>query len=360
MGETTIVPFGPQHPVLPEPIHLDLELDDEQVIRALPSVGYVHRGLELLAERYDYVEMAQVAERICGICSFIHSQGYCQGAEYLMGVEVPPRAVYLRTLWAEISRIQSHLLWLGLSADAFGFESLFQHSWRIREMLVDIIEETTGGRVIFGACKVGGVRHDVEAEVLRDVRRRIDAIEASYNEVANIFRKDRTVKKRTVGLAVLSGEEAYALGAVGPVLRASGISYDSRQLGYAAYSELDWEPVVEQSGDCYARCEVRLREINQSFDLIKQCLDRLPQGEIDVSIKGKRPKGEVMVRLEQPRGEVCYYLQADGKKNLARFRVRTPTFANIAPLVQMLRGCELADVPVIVLTIDPCVSCNER
>jgi ech hydrogenase subunit E len=114
MSNTTIVPFGPQHPVLPEPIHLDLELDDERVVRALPSIGYVHRGLELLAERYDVVEMAQVAERICGICSFIHGQGYCQGIEQLMGIEVPPRAVYLRTVWAEISRIQSHLLWLGL------------------------------------------------------------------------------------------------------------------------------------------------------------------------------------------------------------------------------------------------------
>ncbi|EXJ16688.1 hydrogenase large subunit [Imhoffiella purpurea] len=360
MADTTIVPFGPQHPVLPEPIHLDLELDDERVVQALPSIGYVHRGLELLAERHDFLEMAQVAERICGICSFIHSQGYCQGVETLMGLELPPRAVYLRTFWGEVSRIQSHLLWLGLSADAFGFESLFQHSWRIREGLVDIIEETTGGRVIFGTCKVGGIRKDVDDETLGRVRQRIREIESDYDEVAGIFRRDLTVKQRTVGIGVLSAEDAYALGAVGPVLRGSGVARDTRQLGYAAYGELDWEPVVEQAGDCYARCEVRLREISQSFDLIAQCLDRMPQGEIDVSVKGKRPSGELMSRLEQPRGEVCYYMQADGKKNLGRFRVRTPTFANIAPLVHMLKGCELADVPVIVLTIDPCVSCNER
>ena len=360
MANTTIVPFGPQHPVLPEPIHLDLELDDETVVQALPSVGYVHRGLELLAERYEYVDMAHVAERICGICSFIHGQGYCQAAEHLLGVEVPPRAKYLRTMWAEISRIQSHLLWLGLAADSFGFESLFQHSWRIREQIVDIIEETTGGRVIYGVCKVGGIRKDIDAETLQRVRRRIREIEAEYNLIADIFRRDHTVKKRTVGIGVLSPEDAYGLGAVGPVLRGSGIGRDTRKLGYAAYADLDWEPVLAQAGDCYARCEVRLREINQSFDLIAQCLDKMPEGAIDVSVKGKRPQGEVMMRLEQPRGEVCYYVKASGRKFLDRFRVRTPTFANIAPLVHMLKGSELADVPVIVLTIDPCVSCTER
>ncbi|TCT22159.1 nickel-dependent hydrogenase large subunit [Thiobaca trueperi] len=356
----TIVPFGPQHPVLPEPIHLDLELDDERVVQALPSIGYVHRGLELLAERHDFTEMAQVAERICGICSFIHSQGYCQGIEQLLGIEAPPRAAYLRTVWAELSRIQSHLLWLGLAADAFGFESLFMQSWRIREAIVDIIEETTGGRVIFGTCKVGGIRKDLDADTVQRVRQRLRDIETGYDELATIFRRDPTVKQRTVGVGLLSGEDAYALGAVGPVIRASGIVRDTRKLGYAAYGELDWEPIVEQAGDCYARCEVRLREISQSFDLIAQCLDRLPSGEIEVSAKGKRPKGEAMFRLEQPRGEVCYYMQANGQKNLERFRVRTPTFANIAPLVHMLKGSELADVPVIVLTIDPCVSCNER
>jgi ech hydrogenase subunit E len=304
--------------------------------------------------------MAHVAERICGICSFIHGQGYCQAVEQLLGVEVSPRAAYLRTMWAEISRIQSHLLWLGLSADAFGFESLFQHTWRIREQMMDIIEETTGGRVIFGVCKVGGVRRDVDDETLARVGRRVREIEAEYNGIADIFRRDHTVKQRTVGVGVLSPADAHLLGAVGPVMRASGIRRDTRMLGYAAYGELDWDPIVEESGDCYARCEVRLRELNQSFDLIAQCVERMPEGPIEVSVKGKRPQGELMVRLEQPRGEVCYYLKANGKKFLERFRVRTPTFANIAPLVHMLKGSELADVPVIVLTIDPCVSCNER
>ncbi len=360
MANRTIVPFGPQHPVLPEPIHLDLELEDETVMQALPSVGYVHRGLELLAEHHDYLDMAHVAERICGICSFIHSQGYCQTVEQLMGVEAPARAVYLRTMWGEISRIQSHLLWFGLIADAFGYESLFQHSWRVRERIVDIVEETTGGRVIYGTCKVGGVRQDVDNETLQRIARTMREIEAEYNELSAIFQNDKTIRQRTVGVGPLDRDSALALGAVGPVMRASGIAQDNRQLGYAAYAELDWEPVVERDGDCYARCVVRLREINQSFDLIRQCIERMPEGQIETSIKGKRPQGEIMARLEQPRGEVCYYIKAGGKKKLERFRVRTPTFANVAPLVHMLKGCELADVPVITLSIDPCVSCTER
>jgi ech hydrogenase subunit E len=360
MSARTIVPFGPQHPVLPEPIHLDLELEDETVVQALPSVGFVHRGLELLGEKFEILDMAHVAERICGICSFIHSKGYCQAVEHLMGVEAPPRARFLRTIWGELSRIHSHLLWLGLTADSFGFESLFQHTWRLREAIVDLIEETAGGRVIFGACKVGGVRKDIDADTLARIARRMGEIETEYNGLAKVFRNDGTVKRRTVGVGLLSRDDAHALGAVGPVARASGLAMDTRVLGYAAYASLDWEPMVETAGDCYARCEVRMREVNQSFDLIRQCVAKMPGGEIEVSTRGRKADGEVMVRLEQPRGEVIYYLKASGGKHLDRFRVRTPTFANVAPLVHMLKGCDFADVPVIVLTIDPCVSCNER
>ena len=149
----TIIPFGPQHPVLPEPVHLDLVVEDEKVIEARPSIGFIHRGLEKLVEKKDYVEFVYIAERICGICSFIHGQTYCQAIETIMNVAVPPRALYLRTIWGELSRMHSHLLWLGLMADAVGFESLFMHSWRVRERVLNIIEATTGGRVIFGSLQ---------------------------------------------------------------------------------------------------------------------------------------------------------------------------------------------------------------
>ena len=359
MAERTLVPFGPQHPVLPEPIHLDLVLEDERVVEAIPSIGYVHRGLEKLAEKKDFTQMVFVAERICGICSFIHALGYCQAIEALMKIEVPRRAVYLRVIWSELSRIHSHLLWAGLLADAFGFESLFMHSWRIREKIVDIIEETAGGRVIFGSCMVGGVRRDAENDMLKRIVGELSEIQREGHEVLRAFETDSSVKRRLVGVGMLSKEDAYKLGAVGPVLRGSGIVSDTRKLGYAAYNELDWEPVVETAGDSYARCRVRVREIDQSFSLIRQAIEKMPEGPVEVPVKGN-PIGEFFSRLEQPRGEVIYYLKGNGKPNLERFRVRTPTFANVPPLVHMLKGCELADVPVIVLTIDPCISCTEK
>ena len=152
MGKATVIPFGPQHPVLPEPLHLDLVVEDEHVIEAIPQIGFVHRGLEKLVETRDIHQFIYVAERICGICSFGHSLGYAETVESLMGVEVPRRAQYLRVILHELSRVHSHLLWLGLAADAFGFESLFMHCWRLRERVLDIFEATTGGRVILSCA----------------------------------------------------------------------------------------------------------------------------------------------------------------------------------------------------------------
>jgi len=359
MGEKTIIPFGPQHPVLPEPLHLDLIMEDEKVVGAIPQIGFIHRGLEKLVEKRDYHEMVYVIERICGICSFIHGQGYVQTVEGIMDVEVPQRAKYLRTIWAELSRIHSHLLWLGLMADAYGFESLFMHCWRIREKVLDIFEETTGGRVIFSVCKVGGVWKDIDNDTLKRIVSTLKEIEEETKPLTKVFVKDYSVQKRTRGVGVLTSQEAFDLGAVGPVLRGSGVAQDMRKLGYAAYGDLDFEPIVEKDGDCYARTIVRVRETFQSFNLIYQAVDKIPDGEIEVKVKGN-PTGEFISRIEQPRGQVIYYGKGNGTKYLDRFRVRTPTFANIAPLLKMLPGSELADVPLLALTIDPCISCTER
>jgi ech hydrogenase subunit E len=355
----TVIPFGPQHPVLPEPIHLDLVVEDEKVVQARPSIGFVHRGLEKLVEKKDYLEFVYVAERICGICSFIHGQTYCQAIEDIMAIPVPPRAHYLRTVWGELSRIHSHLLWLGLMADGIGFESLFMHSWRVRERVLNIIEATTGGRVIFGSCKIGGVRRDMDAGAIKDTLAELSLIEQDLRAVIPVFLNDNSVKKRLRGIGVLSRQQAHDLGCVGPVLRASGVAQDMRQLGYAAYPELQMEPVTRSEGDSYARCAVRCDELFQSISLIRQALEKIPAGEIEVKFTGN-PKGESIMRTEQPRGEVVYCVKAGGAKNLQRFRVRTPTFANLPAMLQLLQGCDLADVPVLVLTIDPCISCTER
>lgn len=355
----TVIPFGPQHPVLPEPIHLSLTVEDEIVTGAVPALGYVHRGLEKLCDIRDYNQMIQIVERVCGICSKIHAMCYVEGIEQLMDVEVPRRAKYLRVIWSELHRIHSHLLWLGLFADAFGFESLFMQFWRIREKVMDINEATTGNRVIVSVNIVGGTRYDLSVEQMKWILSELDWVEKEIKRLENTMLNDYTVESRTRGIGVLSKEQVIELGAVGPTLRGSGVAQDARQLKYEAFDELDFEPIVETDGDCWARSAVRFRETLQAIDLVRQAIAKIPDGEINVKVKGK-PEGETMTRVEQPRGELMYYFKADGTKNLDRLRIRTPTFANIPPLAAMLPGIELADVPVVVLSIDPCISCTER
>ena len=359
MSVRSIVPFGPQHPVLPEPIHLDLVLEDEKVVEAVPSIGFVHRGLEKLVEKKDYQQYVYVAERICGICSFMHGMGYCEAVEHVMNVEIPPRAKYLRTIWCELFRIHSYLLWLGLLADAFGFESLFMQSWRLREKILDMFEVSTGGRVIFSVNMIGGQRRDMDAQMLSMFSKVLDDMERELREISKTFLSDYAVQSRLKDVGFLTKEQAHELGAVGPFMRASGIALDSRKLGYAAYSDIDFEPITSQVGDSYARCDVRIREIFQSFDIIRQAIAKIPEGEVAVPVKGM-PSGEHFMRVEQPRGEAIYYVKGNGTKFLDRVRVRTPTFANLPGMLETLKGCQLADVPILILTIDPCISCTER
>jgi ech hydrogenase subunit E len=359
MAHKNIIPFGPQHPVLPEPIHFDLVTEDEKVIDAIPSISYVHRGLERLIEKRDFLDFTYVADRICGLCSFMHCMGYCQAVEKIMGIEVPERALFLRSIWAELSRLHSHIFWLGVAADAFGFESLFMQALRLRESVLNIFEETTGARVILGVCKVGGVRRDIDADSLKGIVNQLDTLKVSLEELSNVFINDYSVQHRLSGVGFISREDAYTLGCVGPMARASGLSIDMRTLGYAAYKYLDVEPVVESAGDCYARCLVRIRENFQSIDLIRQAAGKLPEGPIDVKVTGT-PNGEYYSRVEQPRGEVIHYVKGNGAKFLQRVRVRVPTFSNIPAMIKVLKGSEVADVPNIILTLDPCISCTER
>ncbi len=359
MAHRNVIPFGPQHPVLPEPIHFDLVTEDEKIIDAIPTISYVHRGLERLVEKRDFIDMIHVADRICGLCSFMHSLGYCQAVEEIMAIEVPERALYLRSVWAELSRVHSHIFWLGVAADAFGFESLFMQALRLREPVLDIFEETTGARVILGVCKVGGVRRDIDDDSLKGIASRMTHLKKDLDELCNVFINDYSVRHRLSGVGYISRDDAYALGCVGPMARASGLEIDMRLIGYAAYKYLDVEPAVEPAGDCYARCLVRVREIFHSIDLVRQAAGKIPLGPVDVKVTGA-PDGEFYSRVEQPRGEVIHYVKGNGAKFLQRFRVRVPTFSNIPAMIKVLKGSEVADVPNIILTLDPCISCTER
>jgi len=204
MPKQIVIPFGPQHPVLPEPIHLDLVLEDEKVVEVLPSIGYIHKGLEKLVEKRDYNQYVYVAERICGICSFIHGLSYCQAVEGITETDVPERALYLRTIGSEYSRLHSHLLWLGLFADSMGFESLFMNLWRIREHILDRMEESLGGRVIQGTCKVGGMRRDIDSETLDKMRSELADSEKDIKEVTSTFLKDDSIRHRTRKTGILT------------------------------------------------------------------------------------------------------------------------------------------------------------
>ncbi len=359
MAHRNIIPLGPQHPVLPEPFHFDLVMEDERIIDAIPSISYVHRGLERLIENRDFVDFVFVADRICGLCSFMHGLGYCQAVEDIMAIEVPERSLYLRTIWAELSRIHSHIFWLGVAADALGFESLFMQALRLRETILNIFEETTGARVILGVCKVGGVRRDIADDALLKISKRLAILKVALEELGNVFINDYSVQHRLTGVGYISRDDAYLFGCVGPMARASGLAIDMRALGYAAYKYLDMEPVVETAGDCHARCRVRIREIYHSIDLIRQAVGKIPSGPIDVKVTGA-PDGEFYSRIEQPRGEAIHYIKGNGSKFLQRFRVRVPTFSNVPAMIKILKGSELADVPNIILTLDPCISCVER
>lgn len=362
MGKATVIPFGPQHPVLPEPLHLDLVVEDERVIEAIPQIGFIHRGLEKLVETRDIHQFIYVAERICGICSFGHSLGYAETVEDLMRVEVPKRAEYIRVILHELSRMHSHLLWMGLAADAFGFESLFMHCWRLRERVLDIFEATTGGRVILSAVCIGGVNRDIDDVMMKAIIDKLDSIESEYKEITDTFLKDSSVKSRLCGVGYLSKEEAEALCMVGPFARASNVVYDARMLGRGGYGDLEgFEPILSDEGDCYARCKVRALEVNQSIAIIKELAAKMPHDGIGEKSKLTPPAGSQAASvLEQPRGECYYYARGNGTKNLDRMRMRTPTSQNLAGMVKALEGCDLADVPMVILTIDPCISCSER
>jgi ech hydrogenase subunit E len=241
-----------------------------------------------------------------------------------------------------------------------GFESLFMQCWRVREIVLDILEMTAGHRIITSTCSIGGVRRDVDKDMAQEVEKRLVKVkEMMDNTIAPATLHDPSFKRRTVSKGVLTKEQAELLGAVGPTARGSGVAVDIRQTNYATYKELGFEPVVETAGDSYARTLVRLRETYQSLELVHKSLVMMPDGNILVRVDGY-PEGETVSRCEQPRGEVIYYLKGNGTDHLERMKIRTPSFANIPTLLVMLPGCEMADVPVVTLSIDPCISCTER
>jgi ech hydrogenase subunit E len=358
---TTVVPFGPQHPVLAEPIQLQLSLEDEVVTEAVLGLGYIHRGIEAEAERRPFDKDLALVERVCGICSVAHAVAYAQAIEAIAGVDVPRRARLVRTFFFELTRLHSHLLWLGLAADSVGFEALFQGCWRVREEILDLFAGTAGARVIIAITALGGVRVDLPDRSLPAVRAALDGVERGLAGIAPQVLGNEALGARLAGVGRIGRDDAIELSAVGPTARASGVAIDVRRARYAAYDELPVEPVVEEAGDALARVVVRWRELYQALDLCRAALDRLDgvPGPLRVRVPPVL-RGEATSRVEAPRGELFYYVAADGDRHPTRVRIRTPTFANLPAVLRMMPGTQMANVPVALLSIDPCLSCTER
>ena len=356
-----VIPLGPQHPALEEPESFSLLLKGERIAAASVALGYNHRGMEKACESRTYIQNIYLLERICGICSHAHSTCYVQTVEALAGLEVPKRAYYLRTLIGELERVHSHLLWLGVAGHEIGFMSLFMSSWKDREVVMDILEMLTGNRINYGMNTIGGVRRDITPEQAQEVLKNLDILEERTKYYAKLVTEERTVIARLSGVGVLSKEDGLRFGAVGPVLRASGIASDIRKEDpYSAYSYLDFNVITDNHADVFGRAIVRVLELIESYKICRQVIKEMPDGPIAVKAPNKIPAGESLMRIEAPRGEDIHYTRSNGTDKPDRVKVRAPTLANLAAISHMIEGGYLADVPIIIAAIDPCFSCTDR
>jgi len=355
------IPVGPQHPMLKEPLSFLLTVEGEQVVDSVLRLGYVHRGLERLCQERSYVQNVHVVERVCGICSHIHTTTYCQGVEALLGLEVPPRALYLRALMCELERIHSHLLWLGVLAENAGFTTIFMYAWRDREIALDIMDELSGGRVAHAVNVIGGVRIDVGESLVDSILVRLDELERKIETFLGVIQHERTFRARTRNVGHLSAEQIRRYCVVGPVARASGADVDVRRdTPYAAYDRLRFNVITSDEGDVWARALVRTLEAIESVHLCRQILAELPDGPVAVRAPRRVPPGEAVSRGEAPRGELVYYIRSDGSDSPARIKIRTPTLTTLITLPDQLRGVNTADVAIVLAGVDLCISCADR
>ncbi len=358
---TYTLPVGPMHVALEEPMYFNIQVEGETVRRVDLAAGHVHRGMEALAMHRNYFQNVTLTERVCSLCSNSHPATYCMAVENLSGLFVPERARYLRVIADEVKRVASHLFNVGIMAHLVGFESLFMHAMEVREIMQDAKEGVYGNRMNLGQCIIGGCRTDIDADAAAFLRGQLEQLKPHLGEIYDVYERDPLITARTQGIGVMSCEEAVRHGVVGPVARASGVVYDIRKKApYAVYPDLEFEVQSDTKGDVHSRALLRLREAVESVKIIEQCLDRIPEGPIAVSGMVAVPPGESMARSEAPRGEVVYYLRSDGTDTPQRLKWRVPTYMNWEALQVMMADCQVADIPLIVNSIDPCISCTER
>jgi membrane-bound hydrogenase subunit alpha len=368
------IPIGPIHPALKEPVNFHFEIDGEKIINVDIHLGHVHRSIEWAGTKRNFIQVLYLAERICGICSYCHPKSLALAVEHAAHIQVPERAEYLRVVHAELERIASHILWAGVAAHEIGFDSVLFLTWQVRESVLDLIEYLTGNRITKGITMIGGVRRDITEEMVPRIHATLKDLKKQVEKLQHVMLDDSTIQMRCRNCGILTKEDALKLCAVGPTTRASGVRKDVRlDQPYFAFGDLDFDYVTpdvltgEVHGDVYDRIIVRLLEIKQSIDLIEQCLERLPPGDIVAEPKIptllaslKTVTGEGIGRMEAPRGEVFHYVRLTAAESLFSWKVRAPTYSNILPWIPMLLGQQIADIPIIAASIDPCMSCTNR
>lgn len=348
------VRWGPQHPVSGQWAFW-LDVDGDIVVNMEPDIGYTHRGIEKVAENRTYIQNVPVVERTSVFDAGNIVFGYVQAVEELMGIEIPERAKYIRTIVGEMSRIVSHLYGLGLLAIAVGFETMLMWFINDRELFLDLFEMLTGARITYSFFIPGGVLHDLPQGFYDEAMRRLDYFERRLKDYWKMFFLNRTFITRTRGVGVLKREDAIRLGVVGPNLRASGVEADVRKdEPYAAYDQIDFIIPTEKEGDAYARGGVRFHELEQSVSIIRQALQKIPDGKIRVKvpITPTPPKGEAYSRVETARGEIGYYIISDGSNRPYRVKISAPSFRNLLAMPFLSRNVPMADIPTIYLSLD--------
>ncbi|BDZ71242.1 nickel-dependent hydrogenase large subunit [Methanobacterium petrolearium] len=354
-----ILPIGPIHPALKEPVRLKLKTQGERVISAEIDYGYVHRGIERVMQGKTWQKGIFLAERVCGICSYVHTQTFAETFEKIAGEKVPLRAQYLRSLTNELDRIQSHFIANSTYFKALEHETLFMYMLHLREPVMDAIELLTGNRVNMGWNVVGGVRMDAEEKHLNSIYQIITNLENEYDKYVEMFDEGPLVSLRSRDVGKMSKKDAIKGRAVGPIGRASGLKHDVREDHHTYQDEFDWKVIWRKEGDNYARTMNRFDEIRESIKIIKQIVENIPPG--DVRTKIDIPAGYTDWRNEAPRGEVSYFVETNGNliKNIS---IRTPSIMNIDVCGKyMLQDvATVADAVATYASVDPCVACTER
>jgi NADH-quinone oxidoreductase subunit D len=356
------VNMGPQHPMTHGLWNLRIKIDGETITDAVPEIGYLHRGMEKFAETRTFEQFIPIADRLCYGASMSWEYIYVLTLEELLEVECALKAEYIRVITLEIQRIVSHLLWLAAYGPDLGNLTMLVYVTRDREIFLDILQKLTGSRMMYNYMRPGGVKNDLYDGFEKDIHKALDWIDKKILDYEGMLDENKLFLMRVQGVGRLKASDAMNLGVTGPNLRGSGVALDLRKHDpYSVYHELDWEIMTEKEGDSYARYRVRMNEMRESANIIRQALKKMPQGPLRNPAPKKAPKGTTgFRRSEDPRGESSFYIVSDGKTIPYRVKIRSPNFVNMSASPKMLIGNKVADVPVIMGSIDICMGETDR